>query len=65
MFTIFSMAIFYFSDPMLDGVQISDGMIGGIVGGLLFLFVAICLTVIGIKSLIKKRQREKAMRYGE
>ena len=50
---------------MLDGVQISDGMIGGIVGGLLFLFVAICLTVMGIKSLIKRRQREKAMRYGK
>ncbi|KAK2156895.1 hypothetical protein LSH36_202g01004 [Paralvinella palmiformis] len=51
-------------DPMHEGVHISDGMIGGIVGGLLFLFVAIILAVLAIKIFNKRKQREKAMRYG-
>ena len=53
-----------FPDPMHEGVHISDGMIGGIVGGLLFLFVAIILAVLAIKIFNKRKQREKAMRYG-
>ena len=51
-------------DPMQEGVMISNSMIGGIVGGLLFIFVAIILIVIAIKFFNKRRQRERAMRYG-
>ena len=51
-------------DPMTEGVMISNSMIGGIVGGLLFIFVAIILIVIAIKFFNKRRQRERAMRYG-
>ena len=51
-------------DPMTEGVMISTSMIGGIVGGLLFIFVAIILIVIAIKFFNKRRQRERAMRYG-
>ena len=53
------------SDPMKEGVKISEGMIGGIVGGLLFLLVAIILAVIAVKIFNKRKQREKAMRYGQ
>lgn len=52
-------------DPMAEGVKISDGMIGGILGGGLFLLVAIILAVIAVKIFNKRKQREKAMRYGK
>jgi uncharacterized protein (DUF2062 family) len=43
----------------------SEGMIGGLVGGLLFLFVTVSLAVVAVKIFNKRKQREKAMRYGE
>ena len=55
----------YVTDPLTEGVRISDGVIGGIVGGLLFLFVAIILAIIAVKIFNKRKQREKAMRYGK
>ena len=65
--TGFTVLHYYYqiSDPMTEGVIISTSMIGGIVGGLLFLFVAIILIVIAIKFFNKRRQRERAMRYGK
>lgn len=51
------------SDPEGE-IRISDAMIGGIVGGLLFLFVAIILAVLAVKILNKRKQREKQLRYG-
>lgn len=53
------------TDPMVKGVNLSDGMIGGIVGGLLFLLVTVILAVIAVKIFNKRKQRERAMRYGE
>ena len=55
---------FAISDPMNEGMIISNGVIGGIVGGLLFLFVAIVMACMAIKIFNKRRQRERAMRYG-
>ncbi len=49
----------------MEGVSVPSGLIGGVVGGLLFVFVAIILIVIAIKFFRKRRQRERAMRYGE
>ena len=49
---------------MMEGMMISNGVIGGIVGGLLFLFVAIVMAVMAIRIFAKRRQRERAMRYG-
>ena len=40
-------------------------MIGGIVGGLLFLLVTVTLAIVAVKIFNKRKQREKAMRYGE
>ena len=57
--------MFFISDPMLEGMHMSQGVIGGIVGGLLFLFVAIVLAVCAVKIFNKRKQRERAMRYGE
>ncbi len=54
----------YLSAPGAVDVVISDGMIGGIVGTLLFVFVAIVLVVLAVKIFNKRRQREKSMRYG-
>ena len=55
----------YVSDPLMKGVMISNGVIGGIVGGLLFLFVVIVMAVMAVRIFNKRRQRERAMRYGK
>ena len=46
-------------------MKISDGLIGGIAGGLLFLLVASILAVIAVKIFNRRKQRERAMRYGK
>ncbi|ELU05784.1 hypothetical protein CAPTEDRAFT_193232 [Capitella teleta] len=51
-------------DPLAEGVSITEGMIGGIVGGLLFLLVTVILAIVAVKIFNKRKQREKAMRYG-
>ena len=50
---------------MQTGMQLSDGEIGGLVGGLLFVLVAIILSVIAVKIFKRRKEQEKAMRYGE
>ena len=50
---------------MGEGVQISEGMIGLIIGVLLFLVVAFILAFIAVKIFNKRKQREKALRTGK
>lgn len=52
-------------DTKGEGFRLSSGMIGGIVGGLLFLVVAFILALIAVKIFNKRKEREKAMRYGK
>ena len=52
------------SDP-LKAEGMSNAMIGGVVGGLIFLFIAVILAVMAIKFFSKRRQRERAARYGK
>lgn len=52
-------------DPLNEGVKISKAAIGGIVGGLLFLAVAVLLALCSVKIFGKSRkQKGDVLKYG-
>ena len=59
---ILLMELFIFVES--KGVFLSEAEIGGIVGGLLFLLVAVLLAIIGI-ICSRKKDRSRADKYGK
>ena len=55
----------FFTDPNKQSKHVNRAVVGGVMAGLVFLFLVSILSLIAVKLLNRKRKREQTARYGE
>jgi hypothetical protein len=53
------------TDPQREGFVVTSSMIGATLGVLLLVFVAVISTAVIVKFFVKRKRREKSIRFGK